>query len=215
MNIFPTLLILENDSLLSLLLETVLQNEGYQVIGSASQLLNLDQLTIESDPDVILVLGNSKFMSSTTYALTKLRVKFPDLRIVFCSSLMDIRFSRIPNWLQATSIYLQKNQIGNLETLTSSIADSRALVNRSDVNVKVIKAPNKFGSLSPHDIEFLSSISEGKSNSSIGNEMSLNTSAVESSIIRLAEKLEIGNSPELNQRIMIFRKYLELSGVLI
>jgi DNA-binding NarL/FixJ family response regulator len=215
MNIFPTLLILENDSLLSLLLETVLQNEGYQVIGSASQLLNLDQLTIESDPDVILVLGNSKFMSSTTYALTKLRVKFPDLRIVFCSSLMDIRFSRIPNWLKATSIYLQKNQIGNLETLTSSIADSRALVNRSDVNVKVIKAPNKFGSLSPHDIEFLSSISEGKSNSSIGNEMSLNTSAVESSIIRLAEKLEIGNSPELNQRIMIFRKYLELSGVLI
>jgi two-component system response regulator EvgA len=208
------LLLIENDRLLSALLTFVLEKEGYSIIGSSSDVGELNRIIKSARPDVVLVCENLSLIDSIVPTLIKMRVLFPNLGIIFCTSQSDFRFVGIPARLLASSVYLPKAKITNLSILVAAILKSQVVSNTPERKTNEDSLPEELRLLTPNDVILLKAIFEGKSNKAIAKEKSINTKSVENSISRLAKRLGVADSSEHNKRIMLLRRYLELSGSL-
>lgn len=210
----PNLLLIENDRFLSVLLTVVLEKEGCSVLGSSSDIRELNEIIKHARPDVVLAFENLSFIDSVVPTLIKLRVLFPNLGIVFCSGQSDSRFVGIPARLLASSVYLSKGNITNISILTEAILRSQKVSYSSERKTNEDNLSKELSLLTRNDVILLRAIFEGKSNKAIAKEKSITSKSVENSISRLAKRLEVGDSSEHNKRIMLLRKYLELSGSL-
>jgi DNA-binding NarL/FixJ family response regulator len=205
------LLIVEDESIMSQALANSLQNLGISQIETANSASQAMQLFRTFNPEVCLIdveLRQGPTGIDVSHAMRRLN---PKVGIVFLTSLADPRLvdSRIPE-LPEGSIYMMKSAVKDLQ----EVFDSLKLARTADL--KAIKARNdqKFLDLTKGQFEIMRLIAQGNSNAEISKVRVTTVKSTENAIARLAKRLGIPNSTSASQRVLIARKYSELTGKL-
>jgi DNA-binding NarL/FixJ family response regulator len=203
------LLIVEDDSIMSQTLANSLQNLGISQIETANSASYAMQIFRTFNPEVCLIdieLREGPTGIDVSHAMRRLN---PKVGIVFLTSLADPRLvnSRIPE-LPEGSIYMMKSAVKDLQ----EVFDSLKLARTADY--KAIKARNdqEFLDLTKGQFEIMRLIALGNSNAEISKIRVTTVKSTENAIARLAKRLGIPNSTSASQRVLIARKYSELTG---
>lgn len=207
----PRVMLVENDRALLTLLASTLSQFGQNIVAIANNSTEAIKVFQEADPAVVILdidLGDS----IDGVELAKIMQKSnPKIRIIFLTSFSDQRFAFISKkQIPKNFIYLRKQELSNIKTLSDTILQS---VDSSQMASFVPSAQEDyFSELSNRDVELMRHISKGYSNVKIAQILEIQPKSCENAISRLLKKLEIPVDVEVNQRVLVARKYFELSG---
>lgn len=203
------LLIVEDDSMMLQALSSGLIANGISDVETANTASIAMQKFRSFRPDVSLIdieLRQGPTGVDVSHAMRKLNA---NVGIVFLTSLADPRLvdSRIPE-LPEGSVYLRKNSIKNLSEVIEALKFS--ISGQS----KTIKSgiEDDFLDLTKAQFEIIRLIAQGHSNLEISKIRVTTVKSTENAIARLAKKLGITNSTNASQRVLLTRKYIELTG---
>jgi DNA-binding NarL/FixJ family response regulator len=133
----------------------------------------------------------------------------PNVGIVFLTSLADPRLvdSKIPEMPEG-SMYLMKSAVKDIEEIVENLRSVR------DGDAKVLKSKVElhFLDLTNTQFEIMRLIAQGNSNIEISKIRVTTVKSTENAIARLAKKIGIPNSTSASQRVLIARRYAELTG---
>ncbi len=203
------LLIVEDDSMMLQALASGFVANGISNIEIANSASLAMQKFRSFKPDVSLIdieLRQGPTGVDVSHAMRKLN---PNVGIVFLTSLADPRLvdSRLPE-LPEGSIYLRKNSVKDL----SEVIDAMKIAISGDLKAIKSSAEDDFLDLSKAQFEIIRLIAEGHSNLEISKMRVTTVKSTENAISRLAKKLGITNSTTASQRVLLARKYTELTG---
>jgi DNA-binding NarL/FixJ family response regulator len=203
------LLIVEDDSMMLQALSSGLVANGISNIEVANSASIAMQKFRSFKPDVSLIdieLRQGPTGVDVSHAMRKLN---SNVGIVFLTSLADPRLvdSRLPE-LPEGSIYLRKNSVKNL----SEVIEALNLAISGDLKAIKSKTEDDFLDLSKAQFEIIRLIAQGHSNQEISKIRVTTVKSTENAISRLAKKLGITNSTNASQRVLLARKYTELTG---
>jgi DNA-binding NarL/FixJ family response regulator len=203
------LLIVEDDSMMLQALSSGLVANGISNVEVANSASIAMQKFRSFKPDVTLIdieLRQGPTGVDVSHAMRKLD---PKVGIVFLTSLADPRLvdSRLPE-LPEGSIYLRKNSVKNL----SEVTDALELAISGDLKSLKSKPADDFLDLTKAQFEIIRLIAQGHSNLEIAKIRVTTVKSTENAISRLAKKLGITNSTTASQRVLLARKYTELTG---
>jgi two-component system nitrate/nitrite response regulator NarL len=203
------LLIVEDDSMMSKALASSLATHGIEEIRTANSAALAMQLFKGFNPDVCLIDIELKVGPTGVDVSHAMRRANSKIGIVFLTSLADPRLvdSRIPE-LPTGSIYLMKSAVENLQQVVESLKIAHA----GEVKSRRTTNDQPFLDLSKSQFEMLRLIAQGHSNIEISKLRFTTIKSTENSISRLAKKLGIANSTNASQRVLLSRKYAELTG---
>ena len=208
----PKLLLVENDKILLTMMANALHSKGYGIVGTASTAANGYSYFEKIRPDVaILDIALGPGPSGIDLA-TKMRVKQPNLAILFCTSYADPRFTKASSRLISRCAYLPKQNVTKLDHLVAQIAEAQRLVKFPEEGSKRGEVPSELAALTNGEIELLELISSGFSNKQIAAKKDITIKSCENAIARLAKKLDVPHNTETNQRVLLTRRYITLSG---
>lgn len=194
-------LVVEDDSLTRLAIASTLRILGYSVCqaGSASEGLRVGK---ELKPIAALIdlhLGLGPNGIELANALRQVR---PEIGVVFLTSYASPRLLDPKQKLPKGSIYLNKSQVNEPETLARALEES---VKRQPVN-------NSFQSqldrLTDLQIETVRMVAQGYSNSEIAKKRFVTEATVEKTLSRVAKELGLQLTPSKNQRVRIAKAFL-------
>jgi DNA-binding NarL/FixJ family response regulator len=203
------LLIVEDDSMMLQALSSGLIANGISNVEVANSASIAMQKFRSFKPDVSLIdieLRQGPTGVDVSHAMRKLD---PNVGVVFLTSLADPRLvdSRLPE-LPEGSIYLRKNSVKNL----SEVIEALNLAISGDLKAIKSKTDDDFLDLSKAQFEIIRLIAQGHSNLEISKIRVTTVKSTENAISRLAKKLGITNSTTASQRVLLARKYTELTG---
>jgi DNA-binding NarL/FixJ family response regulator len=133
--------------------------------------------------------------------------------IVFCTSYKDIRFIKNEShYYPPHTVLLKKADIVNLDKFSNAIHEALELVRDADETKPDQLGEKFYKNLTTLEIELLAMVASGVSNKNIAKERGISTKSCENAIARLAKKLDIPATENNNQRVLLTRKYFELSG---
>jgi DNA-binding NarL/FixJ family response regulator len=203
------LLIVEDDSMMLQALASGLAANGINNVEIANSASLAMQKFRSFKPDVSLIdieLRQGPTGVDVSHAMRKLN---PNVGIVFLTSLADPRLvdSRLPE-LPEGSIYLRKNSVKNL----GEVIDAMKMAISGDLKAIKSNTEDDFLDLSKAQFEIIRLIAEGHSNLEISKMRVTTVKSTENAISRLAKKLGITNSTTASQRVLLARKYTELTG---
>lgn len=203
------LLIVEDESIMSHTLANSLKNLGISHIQTANSASAAMQIFRIFTPDVCLIDIELKIGPTGIDVSHAMRRLDSNVGIVFLTSLADPRLvdSRIPE-LPEGAIYLMKSAVKDLQEIVSAI---QAVRTGSTKSRKGVPEPN-FLDLTTGQFEIMRLIAAGNSNIEISKLRVTTVKSTENAIARLAKKLGIPNSTNASQRVLIARKYSELTG---
>jgi DNA-binding NarL/FixJ family response regulator len=203
------LLIVEDESIMSHALATSLKNFGLADIQTANSASSAMQIFRSFQPNVCLLdieLRVGPTGIDVSHAMRRLN---PNVGIVFLTSLADPRLvdSKIPE-LPEGSLYLMKSAVKDIEEIVHALK----LVNDGKMRDSKSKVDQHFLDLTNTQFEIMRLIAQGHSNIEISKIRVTTVKSTENAIARLAKKIGIPNSTSASQRVLIARKYAELTG---
>jgi len=203
------LLIVEDESIMSHALATSLKNFGLAAIQTANSASSAMQSFRSFQPNVCLLdieLRVGPTGIDVSHAMRRLN---PNVGIVFLTSLADPRLvdSKIPE-LPEGSLYLMKSAVKDIEEIVHALK----LVNDGKMRDSKSKVDQHFLDLTNTQFEIMRLIAQGHSNIEISKIRVTTVKSTENAIARLAKKIGIPNSTSASQRVLIARKYAELTG---
>jgi DNA-binding NarL/FixJ family response regulator len=212
----PKILLVENDRILLTAMANMLNARRYGVTGTAVDAMTGMEYFNRIRPDVAILDIDLGAGPSGIDLAANMRTKHPMIGIIFCSTIKDPRFLRIPARLTTTSFFLPKTSVTKFEVLESAIVDSIRMVRMPEIPstnlyVNKLESDQKV-EISNSDYELLELIASGHSNVEIARKRSIVVKSCENAISRLAKKLDIPAAGESNQRVLLTRKFFELSG---
>ena len=207
----PRVLIVENDRTLLTMLANSLAQFGHNISGISSNSTEALKLFKTVNPEIVILdidLGDSLDGIEVANVMRKSN---PDVGIIFLTSFNDDRFAFMSKKeIPKDFTYLRKQEIRNVKSLSDAILDSARDMKDSH---KTSSADKVFYSeLSDRDIELMRHVSKGYSNTKIARILKIEEKSCENAISRLLKKLDISADKDSNQRVLITRKYFELSG---
>jgi len=207
----PRVLIVENDRTLLTMLANSLAQFGHNISGISSNSTEALKLFKTVNPEIVILdidLGDSLDGIEVANVMRKSN---PDVGIIFLTSFNDDRFAFMSKKeIPKDFTYLRKQEIRNVKSLSDAILDS---ARDMKVSHKTSSADKVFYSeLSDRDIELMRHVSKGYSNTKIARILKIEEKSCENAISRLLKKLDISADKDSNQRVLITRKYFELSG---
>jgi DNA-binding NarL/FixJ family response regulator len=203
------LLIVEDESMMSHALATSLKNFGVTEIETANSASSAMHIFRSFQPNVCLLdieLRVGPTGIDVSHAMRRLN---PNVGIVFLTSLADPRLvdSKIPERPEG-SMYLMKSAVKDIE----EIVETLKLVRDGDAKVLKSKVELHFLDLTNTQFEIMRLIAQGNSNIEISKIRVTTVKSTENAIARLAKKIGIPNSTSASQRVLIARRYAELTG---
>lgn len=207
-------LIVEDDHYLRTVTVEALVKHQLNVIGSSSNSRQAMIIAKNSKPDIAILdidLGGGPTGIDLAHALSNL---YQDLGFVFLTSYTDPRFAGLdlPD-LPNRSAYLTKQTLKDINILVDTVNDMY-----QKIQTKRFWQPGSFvnerekRNFTDVQIELMQLIYAGHSNSQIAAQKHISIKSVETSISRLAKKLEIPNTADNSQRVLIAKKYATLIG---
>jgi len=206
-----SILLVEDDDFLRVAIEEALKRYRVNIIGTASSSSEAMQIARTLKPDVALLdidLGGGPTGLDLAHGLRKLN---PKIGLVFLTSYSDVRFAGIrqPDFPE-NSAYIVKKNISNIELIIQAIRDVDNHSAKNRVPLSAIDQRNLAG-FTDLQVELMHMIHKGMSNSQIAKVRRTTLKSTETAIARLAKKLDIPATSETSQRVVIARKYADMS----
>jgi DNA-binding NarL/FixJ family response regulator len=201
-------------------LARLLAASGFAIVGEAADANHLLDLVRSERPDVAVVDIRMP-PTHTDEGLTaagEIRTRYPETGVLLLSQHLEPGYAmRLIEQTPSRIGYLLKERIGRVEELTDAIRrinSDECVIDPAVVQelVERRRRTEPLAELSNREREILRLIAEGRSNQGICETLWLSPKTVESHIRSLFLKLDLGNVPQDNRRVLAALAYLRSSG---
>ncbi len=196
----------------------VAANEGFDLVGTASDLPQLLALVGEQLPDVVITdirmppTGTDEGIQAAAW----LRDKHPGIGVVVLSQYTAPRYAMaLLEHGSAGRAYLLKERVASIDELARAIrAVARGgsvidpLVVDELVRSRARDHASSMSLLTPRESEILAEMAQGKSNAAIASALSVSERAVEKHTNSIFSKLGLSEERDLNRRVKAVLLYL-------
>ena len=203
-------LVVENDPFTLAALKDALSFQRCHVVGAVTTAREALALQPTIDAQVALLdldLGVGPNGIDVAHALRKHQ---PEIGIVILSSYQDPRLA-IPNLPDPPigTAYLSKQDVANIR----QVIDQVFAAGHAPLRRRTSFGP-QMPAMSDTQREVLTRVAAGLSTQAIAEERGVSAKAVEQTITKLYELFDVPHDGTTNQRVLLVRAYLELSGKL-
>jgi len=207
------LLLVEDDQIILTMMSKAVEAEGFKLLGAATDVVTAMESFKKNQPDVAILDMDLGAGPTGIDLANKIRKINHRVAIVFCTSYKDIRFIKNEShYYPPHTVLLKKSDIVNLDKISNAIHEALEMVRDADETKPDQLSEKFYKNLTNLEIELLAMVASGVSNKNIAKERGISTKSCENAIARLAKKLDIPATENNNQRVLMTRKYFELSG---
>lgn len=197
----------------------VLQDSGFEVVGTAENARDLVRITRAQRPDVVVtdIQMPPDNTDDGLRAALEIRATVPSVGVLVLSQFLEDRYAMDLVADSAEGVgYLLKENISDLRMFTEAVRRVASGGSALDPNVvaRLVGRKRKAGpldNLTPRERDVLALIAEGRSNAGVAQELVVSVAAVERHVTGIFDKLGLHQSPEQHRRVLAVLKYLRAS----
>ena len=209
-------LIVEDELLLREGVARLLADAGVDVVATVETAEGLLERIARVRPDVVLmdVRLPPTHRDEGIVAAREIRAAHPEIGVLVLSHYIDSSYAlRLLEDQPGRCGYLLKQRVSDVAVLVDAlnrIAEGECVVDPTIVKQLLQKPrePGPLDALTERERDVLSAMAEGYSNDAIAHLLFISTKTVEANIHRLLQKLDIGESPASNRRVLAVLTYL-------
>jgi DNA-binding NarL/FixJ family response regulator len=194
----------------------VLQDGGFDVVGTAADARDLIRMAEAYRPDVIVadIQMPPDHADDGLRAALAIRAAWPGTGVLVLSQFLEdaYAFDLVADGAQGVG-YLLKEKVGDLRTFTDAVrrvAEGGSVLD-PDVVARLVGRKRKaspLDNLTPREREVLALIAEGRSNVGIARELVVTVAAIERHVTSIFDKLGLHQAPEDHRRVLAVLTYL-------
>jgi DNA-binding NarL/FixJ family response regulator len=195
----------------------VLQDSGFEVLGTAADARDLVQMDGVYRPDVVIadIQMPPDHGDDGLRAALAIRSGRPGVGVLVLSQYLEdaYAFDLVADGAQGVG-YLLKEKVGDMRAFTDAVrrvAEGGSVLD-PDVVARLVgrKRPaSPMDGLTPRERQVMALIAEGRSNSGIASELVVTVAAVERHVTSIFDKLGLHQSREGHRRVLAVLKYLQ------
>ena len=197
----------------------VLQDSGFEVVGTAENARDLVRITDAQRPDVVVtdIQMPPDNTDDGLRAALEIRAAVPSVGVLVLSQFLEDRYAMDLVADSAEGVgYLLKENVGDLRMFTEAVRRVASGGSALDPNVvaRLVGRKRRTGpldNLTPRERDVLALIAEGRSNAGVAQELVVSVAAVERHVTGIFDKLGLHQSPEQHRRVLAVLKYLRAS----
>lgn len=197
----------------------VLQDSGFEVVGTAENARDLVRITRAQRPDVVVtdIQMPPDNTDDGLRAALEIRATVPSVGVLVLSQFLEDRYAMDLVADSAEGVgYLLKENISDLRMFTEAVRRVASGGSALDPNVvaRLVGRKRKAGpldNLTPRERDVLALVAEGRSNAGVAQELVVSVAAVERHVTGIFDKLGLHQSPEQHRRVLAVLKYLRAS----
>jgi DNA-binding NarL/FixJ family response regulator len=195
----------------------VLQEGGFDVVGTAADARELLRMAEAYRPDVVVadIQMPPDHADDGLRAALAIRAARPGTGVLVLSQFLEdtYAFALVADGAQGVG-YLLKEKVGDLRTFVDAVrrVAGGGSVLDPDVVARLVGRARKAGpldELTPRERQVLGLIAEGRSNGGIASELVVTVSAVERHVTSIFDKLGLRQAPDAHRRVLAVLKYLQ------
>jgi len=194
----------------------VLDDGGFDVVGTAADARDLVRLADAYRPDVVVadIQMPPEHSDDGLRAALAIRAAHPGVGVLVLSQFLEDAYALalVADGAQGVG-YLLKEKVGDLRMFTDAVrrvAEGGSVLD-PDVVARLVGRKRTAGPLdrlTPREGEVLALIAEGRSNAGIAQELVVTVAAVERHVTSIFDKLGLHASPEDHRRVLAVLTYL-------
>lgn len=197
----------------------VLQDSGFEVVGTAENARDLVRITRAQRPDVVVtdIQMPPDNTDDGLRAALEIRATVPSVGVLVLSQFLEDRYAMDLVADSAEGVgYLLKENISDLRMFTEAVRRVASGGSALDpaVVARLVGRKRKAGpldNLTPRERDVLALVAEGRSNTGVAQELVVSVAAVERHVTGIFDKLGLHQSPEQHRRVLAVLKYLRAS----
>ena len=197
----------------------VLQDSGFEVVGTAENARDVVRITGVQRPDVVVtdIQMPPDNTDDGLRAALEIRATVPGVGVLVLSQFLEDRYAMDLVADSAEGVgYLLKENVGDLRMFTEAVRRVASGGSALDPNVvaRLVGRRRKAGpldNLTPRQRDVLALVAEGRSNAGVAQELVVSVAAVERHVTSIFDKLGLHQSPEQHRRVLAVLKYLRAS----
>ena len=197
----------------------VLQDSGFEVVGTAENARDLVRITGAQRPDVVVtdIQMPPDNTDDGLRAALEIRATVPSVGVLVLSQFLEDRYAMDLVADSAEGVgYLLKENISDLSMFTEAVRRVASGGSAFDPNVvaRLVGRKRKAGpldNLTRRERDVLALVAEGRSNAGVAQELVVSVAAVERHVTSIFDKLGLHQSPEQHRRVLAVLKYLRAS----
>jgi DNA-binding NarL/FixJ family response regulator len=206
----------EDDVLFREGLASLLERQGFDVVGQGGDAAQLLSLVREHKPDLVVVDIRMPPGHSTEGldAARVIRGEFPDTAVVLLSAHVEVEDAMDLLAGGQRSGYLLKNRITDVADFVETL--QRVVRGGSVVDPALVqelvaarRVDDPLEVLSPREREVLSLMAEGRSNSGIASQIWVTEGTVEKHVRSILMKLQLPEADEVHRRVLAVLAFLD------
>jgi DNA-binding NarL/FixJ family response regulator len=194
----------------------VLDDGGFEVVGTAADAHDLIRLADAYRPDVVLadIQMPPEHSDDGLRAALAIRAAHPGVGVLVLSQFLEdaYAFALVADGAQGVG-YLLKEKVGDFRLFIDAVrrvAEGGSVLD-PDVVARLVGRKRTTGpldSLTPRERQVLTLIAEGRSNAGIAQELVVTVAAIERHVTSIFGKLGLHASPEAHRRVLAVLTYL-------
>jgi DNA-binding NarL/FixJ family response regulator len=195
---------------------SVLQDGGFDVVGTTDNALELVRMAEAYRPDVVIadIQMPPDGTDDGLRAALAIRAAQPETGVLVLSQFLEDRyaFDLVAGGAQGVG-YLLKEKVGDMGMFADAvrrIADGGSVLD-PDVVARLVGRKRKaspLDDLTPRERQVLALIAQGLSNAGIARELVVTVAAIERHVTGIFDKLGLHTSPEAHRRVLAVLTYL-------
>ncbi len=194
----------------------VLQDSGFDVVGTTADARDLVRMAGTYRPDVVIadIQMPPDHADDGLRAALAIRASQPGVGVLVLSQFLEDRyaFDLVADGAQGAG-YLLKEKVGDLGLFTEAVrrvAEGGSVLD-PDVVARLVGRRRKsspIDELTPRERQVLALIAQGRSNAGVAHELTVTVAAVERHVTSIFDKLSLHQSGDQHRRVLAVLTYL-------